>query len=76
MTRQKKEILKKISDAENFISADMELGCGFAPTNFYEPIEKEIYKLQEQLAELSHYDSVEDMLYDIKNPMTNSFLFL
>ena len=64
MTRQKKEIIKKIDEIENFISADMELGCGFAPSGFYEPLEEEAYKLNEQLAHLSHYGSVEEMMHD------------
>lgn len=31
MTRQKKEIIRKIEEIDNWIEADMELGCGFAP---------------------------------------------
>lgn len=33
MTRQKKEIIKKIDEIEMFIAADEELGCGFAPAD-------------------------------------------
>lgn len=69
MTRQKKEIIKKITEIENFIAADEELGCGFAPAGFYDPLYGEIYTLQEELARLSHYDSVEDMLYDTRGCM-------
>ena len=64
MTRQKKEIIRKIDEIERFIEVDMELGCGFAPAGFYEPMEKEAWELREQLAGLSHYASVEEMLYD------------
>ena len=66
MTRQKKEIIKKIDEMERFIQADMELGCGFAPIGAYDSMYEEIHKLQEQLAELSHYNSVEEMLYDTR----------
>ena len=64
MTRQKKEILKKIDEIERFIEVDMQLGCGFAPVHFYDPLYEQIYSLQEELAKLSHYESVEEMLYD------------
>ena len=64
MTRQKKEIIKKIDEIERFIAADEELGCGFAPAGFYEPLERQSWELQERLAELRHYASVEEMLYD------------
>ena len=64
MTRQKKEIIRKIDEAERFIAVDMELGCGFAPADAYREIEEYIYGLQEELARLSHYESVEDMFYD------------
>ena len=64
MTREKKEILKKIEEIDNFIEADMALGCGFAPASFYDPLYEEIYVLEEQLAKLMHYESVEAMLHD------------
>ncbi len=64
MTKQKKEIIKKIEEIERFIAVDEELGCGFAPAGFYEPLEKEILKLQEELSRLQHYSSVEEMLFD------------
>ena len=64
MTRQKKEILKKIDRIGRFIACDEELGCGFAPAGFYDPLYEEIYRLQEQLAKLSHYESVEEMMMD------------
>lgn len=34
MTRQKKEIIKKIDEIERFIRAEEELGCGFAPAEW------------------------------------------
>lgn len=64
MTRQKKEVVRKIREIEEFIEVDSELGCGFAPAGAYDNMYDEIYRLQEQLAELSHYGSVEEILYD------------
>ena len=64
MTRQKKELLKKINEAWEFIEADTELGCGFAPADFYEPIERQIYEWETELAKLRHYESTEAMYYD------------
>ena len=66
MTRQKKEIMKKIDEIEMFIAADDELGCGFAPAGFYDLLYEQIYELQEKLAHLSHYKSVEEMLNDTR----------
>ncbi len=68
MTRQKKELLKKIDEIETWIAVDEELGCGFAPANAYAELEKEIYKLQEELAHLQHYASVEEMFFDTRCP--------
>ena len=64
MTREKKELLKKIEELETWIAVDTELGCGFAPPGAYDGMYKEIYKLQEKLAHLRHYKTVEDMLND------------
>lgn len=66
MTRQKKELNKKIDWLYRMIEADEELGCGMAPAGFYDPVYEQIYGLQEELARLSHYNSVEDMLYDTR----------
>ena len=66
MTRQKKEIVKKIDEMERWIAVDEELGCGFAPAGAYDGMYQEIYRLQEELARLQHYASVEDMLYDTR----------
>ena len=75
MTRQKKEILKKIDEIERFIACDEELGCGFAPVGFYDPLYAEIYRLQEQLARLSHYASVEEMMMDSRGCGAEAFPF-
>ena len=72
MTRQKKVILKKIDEIETFIAVDEQLGCGFAPPHFYDPLYDQIHDLQEQLARLSHYGSVEEMLYDTRGCGTDA----
>ena len=64
MNRAKKELLKRIEQMETWIDADTKLGCGFAPPGAYDKTYGEIYALQEKLAHLRHYKTVEDMLYD------------
>ena len=64
MTRQKKEILKKIDWLEGMIQADIELGCGYNRPDSHRDTEEEIYGLQVMLAKLSHYDSVESLIGD------------
>lgn len=66
MTRQKKEIMRRIDEIENFIAADEQLGCGFAPVNFYEPLEREAWDLREELARLMHYDNAMEMMMDTR----------
>lgn len=66
MTRQKKEIIKKIDEMHNWIAMDMELGCGFAPAGAYDGMYREIGKLEEELARLQHYSSVDEMMYDTR----------
>ena len=55
MTREKKELLKKIKELETWIAVDTELGCGFAPPSAYDKMYEEIYALQKKLAHLRHY---------------------
>lgn len=64
MTGQKKEIIKRIEEIQTFIAVDEELGCGFAPAGFYDPLYEQIYALEGELARLSHYGSVEEMYMD------------
>ena len=66
MTRQKREILRRIDEIHEFIAVDEELGCGFAPAGFYDNLYGEIYELETELAHLSHYSSVEEMMHDIR----------
>ena len=70
MTRQKKEIIKKIDNLEQWIEVDVELGCGFAPAGAYDETYREIDRLREELAQLQHYANVEDMLYDTRAART------
>ena len=65
MTRQKKEIVKKIDRIQTGIEMDELMGCGLPPA-VYEEREREFYGLLEQLARLQHYTSVEEMLYDTR----------
>ena len=69
MNRQKQELLKKIDELETWIAVDTELGCGFAPPGAYDGMYQEIYGLQEKLAHLRHYKTVEDMLYDVRGQL-------
>lgn len=64
MTREKKEILKKIEEIEFHIGVDKEFGCGFAPVGAYDEAYKEIDRLYEKLAHLRHYNSAGEMMYD------------
>ena len=64
MTRQKKELNKKIDELNNIIAAEEEMGCGCVPSGFFDPLYDEMHKLEEQLAKLSHYNSVQDMYMD------------
>ena len=66
MTRQKKELIKRIDEIENFIAADEQLGAGFAPAGFYEPLEKQAWDLREELARLSGYENAMEMMMDTR----------
>ena len=66
MTRQKKEIIKKIDEIDRFIQADMELGAGFAPADAYSELEEESGRLYEELAHLRHYKDGMEMMYDTR----------
>lgn len=64
MTRQKKELIKKIDEIQEFIEVDTELGCGFAPPDFYQDLYEESDKLYEELAHLRHYKDGMEMMMD------------
>ena len=66
MTRQKKEILKQIEHMERSVQIDLQLGFGVAPAGAFDRVYQEMYKLQENLAGLRHYASVEEMFRDTR----------
>jgi hypothetical protein len=63
MTRQKKEIIKRIDMIEAFIGVDRSI-CGYAPAGRYDPLYTEIYGLYQELAFLRKFKNVEDMFCD------------
>ena len=64
MTREKKELLKKMHELEAFIEADKELSCGCYPDDAYDGLEEELHGLYEKMAGLCHFDSVMDWMMD------------
>lgn len=66
MTRQKRELLKQIQQMERSIETDIQLGLGYAPPGAFDRVYEEIYRLQEELAHLRHYVSVEEMHLDTR----------
>ena len=64
MTRQKKEILRRIAEIEREIEIDRQLSFGIVPDGAHDRAESIICSLQEQLAKLRHYASYEEMMYD------------
>ncbi|MBQ7543302.1 MAG: hypothetical protein IJT44_13535 [Clostridia bacterium] len=64
MTREKKEILKKIEAKETGLAADMTMGCGFAPPNAYDDVYREIDSLWDRLARLRGYKDAGEMEHD------------
>ena len=66
MTRQKKELIKKIEAVQFEIWAEEKLGCGFTPAGAFAPYYKKIDKYEEELAHLRGYSSVMDMYMDTR----------
>ena len=64
MTRQKKEIIKKIAELDREIANDEAFSFGIHPSNAYEKLEKMIADLQEELAHLSHFETYIDYVMD------------
>ena len=64
MTRQKKEIIKKIESIQRAIYVDEELGFGMAPAGAYDKFYQMLSDLEEELAHLMHYKDAMEMLYD------------
>lgn len=64
MTRQKKELVKRIREINDFLCADEELGCGFGS---YKHLYQEIESLAEQLAQLRGFkDQQEELEYEMR----------
>lgn len=66
MTRQKKEILKKIDEIDEFITVDEQLSCGCAPAGAYDGLYQQQWELYEELAKLQHYPDAMTMMYDTR----------
>ena len=64
MTRLKKELGKKIGMLEEQAQLEEAMGCGFIPAGALDSIYEEIWRLTEELARASHYESTEAMLND------------
>ena len=64
MTRQKKEIRRKMEEIEYEIRVDEALSFGCAPSGAYDSAEQTLWELGEELARLSHFDSYMDYLLD------------
>lgn len=64
MTRQKKELIRRMDEIEGFIEADIELGCGFYPEGAYSEMEEEHSRLYEELAHLRGYPDGMTMMMD------------
>ena len=61
MTREKKEIIKRLDAIEEFIAVDEALGCGCAPAGAYDELYAEMYSLRDRLARLRGFSSYEAM---------------
>lgn len=64
MTRQKKELLRKIDTIDDFITVDTQLAYGCVPPGAYDGLYKEKDALYEELARLMHYGSAMEMFND------------
>ena len=67
MTRQKKEILKKIDALENEIEIDRGLSFGVS-TRFEDKRENELMRLWDELAHLRGFADSDQMFYDPRIP--------
>ena len=82
MTRQKKELIKKIdkmeTELEMEIAVEKELSLGMGPpADAFADREDEIWRMQDELARLQHYESYEDKVYNprFQPPATEESLF-
>ena len=69
MTRQKKELIKKIDKMETelemeiAVEKDLSFGIG-PPAGAFADREDELWRMQDELARLQHYESYEDKVYN------------
>ena len=73
MTRQKKELHKKIDQLQAIIQAESELGCGFTPADWFEEIYIEMEKLYEELAHLSHFSTLDRYIWDHQGELADLY---
>lgn len=64
MTREKKEILKKIEYLDRMKEIELEVGCGFFVDEIMDNFWKQEEPLFERLRILRHYDSIDSMFFD------------
>ena len=63
MTRLAREAWKHYDRIMNFVYADEELGCGFAPAGYYDEACEEATRLLEVNAKVRGYDSYQDFCF-------------
>ena len=66
MTAEKRRIINEIKERSNWIAADMELGCGFAPEGAYDSEFQKIAELEDQLARLQGFENAQEKYYWIE----------
>ncbi len=64
MTRQKKELLKKIEEIDISIQIDIQLGFGYDPPGAHDSMYDKMDRLRKELAHLRHYESAQEMYMD------------
>lgn len=75
MTREKREIIRRIDDLQFEMEIESQLNFGNLPEDGFEPYMREIHSLEERLSKLRHYDSVEDMYFDTRGFVEPDFQF-
>ena len=66
MTREKKEIQKKIDRIEEMMHEEEVMGCGFLPDDAFDREESIINRLEVRMAHLQHYKSLEEKEADTR----------
>ncbi len=68
MTRQKKELFKKLEEIDFTIRMNECFGCS-PSERFYDEMEERRREIYQKLAKLTGFDNVEDYLYGSKSPL-------